>query len=65
LAVAQHRRTINGADLGDILVRSQHALDWPLLLEGQVSAAHDGTERGRGIRVGTYAEPWQYRAPFK
>jgi endonuclease YncB( thermonuclease family) len=52
-----------GADLGERLVRSGLALDWPRFSKGRYDAAQRSAERaGRGIWKGSYVEPWLYRA---
>lgn len=53
---------VGGVDLGDWLVRSGLALDWPEYSKRK----YDGTQReaeeaGRGIWQGSYVEPWLYR----
>ena len=64
----QYGRTVatcstGGADLGEWLVRSGLALDWPLFSKGRYEAAqHDAERIGRGIWKGSYVEPWLYRA---
>lgn len=55
--------SVNGVDLGEWLVRSGLALDWPQYSK----AKYDGVQReaehaGRGIWKGSYVEPWLYRA---
>jgi endonuclease YncB( thermonuclease family) len=64
----QYGRTVatcsaGGADLGEWLVRSGLALDWPQYSKGRYEAAQRGAEHtGRGIWKGSYVEPWLYRA---
>jgi endonuclease YncB( thermonuclease family) len=64
----QYGRTVatcstGGADLGEWLVRSGLALDWPLFSKGRYEGAQHNAERaGRGIWKGSYVEPWLYRA---
>jgi len=55
--------SVNGADLGEWLVRGGLALDWPQYSKGKYDAAQRDAERaGRGIWKGSYVEPWLYRA---
>jgi endonuclease YncB( thermonuclease family) len=64
----QYGRTVatcsaGGADLGEWLVSSGLALDWPHFSKGRYEAAQHNAERaGRGIWKGSYVEPWLYRA---
>jgi endonuclease YncB( thermonuclease family) len=64
----QYGRTVascsaGGADLGEWLVQSGLALDWPQFSKGRYNAAQRSAERaGRGILKGSYVEPWLYRA---
>ena len=52
-----------GVDLGDLLVRSGLALDLAEVFERQVDAAqYEAQKAERGLWVGSYVEPWQYRA---
>ena len=52
-----------GADLGEWLVRSGLALDWPQFSRGRYDGAQRSAERaGRGIWKGSYVEPCLYRA---
>jgi len=54
---------VAGADLGEWLVRSGLALDWPRYSKGKYAAAQrDAEHAGRGIWAGGYVEPWLYRA---
>jgi endonuclease YncB( thermonuclease family) len=54
--------SVDGADLGDWLVRSGLALDWPQYSKGKYGAAQQAAEQaGRGIWKGSYVEPWLYR----
>jgi endonuclease YncB( thermonuclease family) len=51
------------ADLGEWLVLSGLALDWPQFSKGRYNTAQRSAERaGRGIWRGSYVEPWLYRA---
>lgn len=55
--------TVGEADLGEWLVRSGLALDWPQYSKGKYAAAQrDAEHAGRGIWAGSYVEPWLYRA---
>jgi endonuclease YncB( thermonuclease family) len=64
----QYGRTVatcsaGGADLGEWLVRSGLALDWPQFSKGRYDAAQRIAEHtGRGVWKGSYVEPWLYRA---
>jgi endonuclease YncB( thermonuclease family) len=64
----QYRRTVatcsvSDIDLGEWLVRSGLALDWPHYSRGHYDIAqHDADRAGRGIWAGSYVEPWLYRA---
>lgn len=54
---------VGDADLGEWLVRSGLALDWPQYSKGRYGAIqHDAEQAGRGIWKGSYVEPWLYRA---
>jgi endonuclease YncB( thermonuclease family) len=54
--------TVGGADLGQWLVRSGLALDWPQYSHGKYGAdQRDAEKAGRGIWKGSYVEPWLYR----
>jgi endonuclease YncB( thermonuclease family) len=54
--------SVDGVDLGEWLVRSGLALDWPQYSKGRYDAAqHDAEHVGRGIWKGSYVEPWRYR----
>jgi hypothetical protein len=53
---------VGGADIGDWLVRSCFALDWPEYSKGKYGAAEREAEQaGRGIWAGSFVEPWLYR----
>jgi endonuclease YncB( thermonuclease family) len=55
--------SVAGADLGEWLVRSGLALDWPQYSKAKYAAAQrDAEHAGRGIWAGSYVEPWLYRA---
>ncbi|MBR0939077.1 thermonuclease family protein [Bradyrhizobium jicamae] len=55
--------SVAGADLGNWLVLSGLALDWPRYSKGRYRSAQRGAEQaGRGIWRGSYVEPWLYRA---
>ena len=68
ISLDQYRRTVAtcsvaGADLGEWLVRSGLALDWPQYSKGKYAASQRDAERaGRGMWAGSYVEPWLYRA---
>ena len=68
LSLDQYGRTVatcsvGGADLGEWLVQSGLALDWPQYSKGRYAGAQQKAERGaRGIWKGSYVEPWLYRA---
>lgn len=54
--------SVDGADLGEWLVRNGLALDWPLYSKAKYSAIQREAEQaGRGIWKGSYVEPWLYR----
>ncbi|MFG3598253.1 thermonuclease family protein [Bradyrhizobium sp. RDI18] len=55
--------SIDGADLGEWLVRNGLALDWLQYSKGRYERVQRDAERaGRGIWKGSYVEPWLYRA---
>jgi endonuclease YncB( thermonuclease family) len=55
--------SVSGTDLGEWLVRKGLALDWPQYSKGRYDSAQRDAERaGRGMRKGSYVEPWLYRA---
>jgi endonuclease YncB( thermonuclease family) len=55
--------SVGGTDIGDWLVRSGLALDWPQYSKGKYDGAQrDAEHAGRGIWAGSYVEPWVYRA---
>jgi endonuclease YncB( thermonuclease family) len=68
LSLDQYGRTVAtcsvaGVDLGEWLVRSGFALDWPQYSKGRYGAAQRDAERaGRGIWAGSYVAPGLYRA---
>jgi endonuclease YncB( thermonuclease family) len=68
ISLDQYGRTVAtcsvaGGDLGEWLVRSGLALDWPQYSKGKYAAAQrDAEHAGRGIWAGSYVEPWLYRA---
>ena len=68
ITLDQYRRTVascsvEGVDLGQWLVRSGLALDWPQYSKGKYEAAQrDAEHSGRGMWAGSYVEPWLYRA---
>jgi endonuclease YncB( thermonuclease family) len=54
--------SVDGADLGEWLVRNGLALDWRQYSNGRYDAAQRDAEHvGRGIWKGSYVEPWLYR----
>jgi endonuclease YncB( thermonuclease family) len=67
ISLDQYGRTVatcsvDGADLGDWLVRSGLALDWPQYSKRKYDAAQrDAEHAGRGMWAGSYVEPWLYR----
>jgi endonuclease YncB( thermonuclease family) len=57
---------VGGVDLGEWLVRSGLAVDWPRYSRGKYATAQRDAERAeRGIWAGSYVEPWLYRACIK
>lgn len=55
--------SVNGADLGEWLVRSGLALDRPPYSKGRYAAVQREADRaGRGVWAGSYVAPWLYRA---
>jgi endonuclease YncB( thermonuclease family) len=68
ISLDQYGRTVatcsvDSVDLGEWLVRSGLALDWPQYSKGKYAAAHrDAKHAGRGIWAGSDVEPWLYRA---
>src|SRR5258708_22066748 len=68
ISLDQYRRTVAtcsaaGADVGEWLVRSGLALDWPQYSKGKYDAAQrDAEHADRGMWAGSYVEPWLYRA---
>jgi endonuclease YncB( thermonuclease family) len=68
VSLGQYGRTVVtcsvvGVQLGEWLVRSGFALDWPQYSKGRYGAAQRDAERaGRGIWAGSYVAPWRYRA---
>ncbi|WP_354172740.1 MULTISPECIES: thermonuclease family protein [unclassified Bradyrhizobium] len=55
--------SVAGRDLGEWLVRSGFALDWPQYSKGRYREAQREAERtGQGLWKGSYVEPWFYRA---
>jgi endonuclease YncB( thermonuclease family) len=55
--------SVDGVDLGDWLVRNGLALDWPQYSKSLYDKAqHEAEHAGRGIWVGSYVEPWLFRA---
>jgi endonuclease YncB( thermonuclease family) len=57
------RCAVGEIDLGEWLVRSGLALDWPRYSRRRYDIAQRDAERaGRGIWSGSYVEPWLYRS---
>jgi endonuclease YncB( thermonuclease family) len=55
--------TVGGTDIADWLVRNGLALDWPQYSKGDYGAAQAEAKREqRGLWVGSFKEPWTYRA---
>jgi len=55
--------SVDGVDLGEWLVRSGLAFDWPQYSKRKYDAAQrDAEHAGRGMWTGSYVEPWLYRA---
>ena len=55
--------SVDGADLGEWLVRNGLAVDWPQYSKGRYTEAQrDAEHAGRGIWKGSYVQPWLYRA---
>ncbi|WP_024513454.1 thermonuclease family protein [Bradyrhizobium sp. ARR65] len=55
--------TVGDVDIGEWLVSSGLALDWPQYSHGRYSLAQrDAEHAGRGIWSGSFVEPWLYRA---
>jgi endonuclease YncB( thermonuclease family) len=54
--------SVDGADLGDWLVRNGLALDWPQYSKRKYESAQgDAEQAGRGMWAGSYVEPWLFR----
>jgi endonuclease YncB( thermonuclease family) len=54
--------SVGGTDLGDWLVSSGLALDWPQYSKGKYDAPQRHAEQaGRGMWAGSYVEPWLFR----
>jgi endonuclease YncB( thermonuclease family) len=68
ISLDQYRRTvavcsIDGAGLGEWLVRNGLALDWPTYSKRKYDDVQREAEHaGRGMWAGSYVEPWLYRA---
>jgi endonuclease YncB( thermonuclease family) len=68
ISLDQYGRTVatcsvDGVDLAEWLVRSGLAFDWPQYSKRKYDAAQrDAEHAGRGMWVGSYVEPWLYRA---
>nr|WP_081602550.1 thermonuclease family protein [Afipia felis] len=57
------RCSVNGADIAEWLVETGLALDWPRYSHGRYGTTQDRARHGeKGIWVGTWAPPWEYRA---
>ncbi len=55
--------SVGGQDIGEWIVRSGLALDWPRYSKGKYAGAQKEAERaGRGVWAGSYVVPWDYRA---
>ena len=55
--------TVAGTDIADWLVRNGLARDWPRYSKGSYAAAQaDAKREQRGVWVGSFKEPWKYRA---
>jgi endonuclease YncB( thermonuclease family) len=55
--------SVDSVDLGDWLVRTGLAFDWPRYSKGKYAdAQRDAEHAGRGIWAGSYVAPWLYRA---
>ena len=53
---------VDGADLGEWLVKKGLALDWPNYSNGKYATVQREAEQaGAGIWKGSYVEPWLYR----
>jgi endonuclease YncB( thermonuclease family) len=67
ISLDRYRRTVatcsvDGADLGEWLVRNGLALDWPEYSHQRYDVIQrDAEHAGRGIWSGSYVEPWLYR----
>lgn len=67
ISLDQYGRTVatcsvDGADLGEWLVRNGLALDWPQYSKGRFGKIqHEAEQAGRGMWAGNYVEPWLYR----
>lgn len=67
ISLDQYGRTVasysvDGADLGEWLVRNGLALDWPQYSKRKFDAIQREAEHaGRGMWAGSYVEPWLYR----
>ncbi|MGY3531457.1 thermonuclease family protein [Bradyrhizobium sp. USDA 4452] len=58
--------TVGGVDLGEWLVRSGLALDWPQYSKRRYDTAqHEAERAGRGLWAGSYVAPWLYRGCVK
>lgn len=54
--------TAGGHDVGDAIVRSGHALDWPRYSKGAYADAEAAASAARrGIWAGSFARPWEWR----
>lgn len=55
--------SINGADMGEWLVRAGLAIDWPKYSHGRYRLAQAGAHQaGNGMWAGTWIAPWEYRS---
>ena len=58
--------SVDGFDLGEWLVRSGLALDWPKHSKGRYDAAQrEAQEAKRGMWAGSFVKPWLYRRCIK
>jgi endonuclease YncB( thermonuclease family) len=54
--------SVDGADLGDRLVRNGLALDWPQYSKRKYDdVQREAEQAGRGMWAGSYVEPWLFR----
>jgi endonuclease YncB( thermonuclease family) len=71
ISLDRYRRTVatcsvDGADLGDWLVRNGLALDWPQYSKRKYDdAQREAEQAGRGMWAGSYVKPWLFRVCIK